>query len=164
MEQKTSFVEFQGERTEPCEQGTEGRCCRESWGGISVTYIFLHKCVLRQFSSFFLGFETRFLNLGASWVFGVDDCFVWRAVLCFVRRMFCGIPGFFTLDRCWWVGAFLMAQQVKNPSSVQETQVRSLGGKDPLEKQTTPIFFPEKSHGQRSLAGYSPWQVTKSQT
>ena len=23
--------------------------------------------------------------------------------------------------------------------------------------QTTPVFLPEESHGQRSLAGYSPW-------
>ena len=23
--------------------------------------------------------------------------------------------------------------------------------------QCTPVFLPEKSHGQRSLAGYSPW-------
>ena len=30
--------------------------------------------------------------------------------------------------------------------------------------QTTPVFFPGKSHGQRSLTGYSPWGVTKSQT
>ena len=37
--------------------------------------------------------------------------------------------------------------------------VRSLGQEDPLEKewQPTPVFLPEKSHGQRSLAGYSPW-------
>ena len=34
-----------------------------------------------------------------------------------------------------------------------------LGGEDPLEKKTepTPLFLPWKSHGQRSLAGYSPW-------
>ena len=34
-----------------------------------------------------------------------------------------------------------------------------LGGEDPLEKKTepTPVFLPGKSHGQRSLAGYSPW-------
>ena len=34
--------------------------------------------------------------------------------------------------------------------------VRSLGGEDTLEKemQPTPVFLPEKSHGQRSLAGY----------
>ena len=25
------------------------------------------------------------------------------------------------------------------------------------EWQPTPVFFPRKSHGQRSLAGYSPW-------
>ena len=24
-------------------------------------------------------------------------------------------------------------------------------------QQPTPVFFPEESHGQRSLAGYSPW-------
>ena len=32
--------------------------------------------------------------------------------------------------------------------------------KDPLEKgawQTIPLFLPGESHGQRSLAGYSPW-------
>ena len=33
------------------------------------------------------------------------------------------------------------------------------GQEDPLEKemQPTPVFLPGKSHGQRSLAGYSPW-------
>ena len=32
------------------------------------------------------------------------------------------------------------------------------GLEDPLKKemQPTPVFLPEKSHGQRSLAGYSP--------
>ena len=25
------------------------------------------------------------------------------------------------------------------------------------KRQPTPVFLPEKSHGQRSLAGYSPW-------
>ena len=32
-----------------------------------------------------------------------------------------------------------------------------------MKWQPTPVFLPEKSHGQRSLAGYSPW-VSKSQT
>ena len=27
--------------------------------------------------------------------------------------------------------------------------------------QPTPVFLPEKSHGQRSLAGYSPWDLKK---
>ena len=26
-----------------------------------------------------------------------------------------------------------------------------------MKWQTTPVFLPEKLHGQRSLAGYSPW-------
>ena len=39
-----------------------------------------------------------------------------------------------------------------------ETQVQSLGWEDPLEEgmQLTPVFLPGKSHGQRSLVGYSP--------
>ena len=45
-----------------------------------------------------------------------------------------------------------MAQMVKNMPEMQETQVQSLGWEDPLEKG-----MPGESHGQRSLAGYSPW-------
>ena len=54
--------------------------------------------------------------------------------------------------------ASLIAQLVKNPA-VQETWVQFLGREDPLEKemQPTPGFLPRESHGQRSLAGYSPW-------
>ena len=42
---------------------------------------------------------------------------------------------------------------------MQETWVQSLGWEDPLEKETatTPVFLSGKSHGQRSLVGYSPW-------
>ena len=43
--------------------------------------------------------------------------------------------------------------------NTQEIRVQSLGQKDPLEKEvaTHSVFLPGKSHGQRSLAGYSPW-------
>ena len=43
--------------------------------------------------------------------------------------------------------------------AMQETWVQSLGREDPLEKgmATPPVFLPEKSHGQRSLMGCSPW-------
>ena len=39
---------------------------------------------------------------------------------------------------------------------MQETQIRSLGGKDPLKRkrQPTAVLLPGKSYGQRSLAGY----------
>ena len=42
---------------------------------------------------------------------------------------------------------------------MQEVWVQSLVQEDPLRRkwQPTPIFLPGKSHGQRSLAGYSPW-------
>ena len=47
----------------------------------------------------------------------------------------------------------------KNPPAVQERQVRSLGREDPLEEgmATHSSIFPGKSHGQRSLEGYSLW-------
>ena len=40
-----------------------------------------------------------------------------------------------------------------------EILVQSLGREDPLERkwQPTLVYLPGKSHGQRSLAGYSPW-------
>ena len=39
---------------------------------------------------------------------------------------------------------------------MQETQVRSLGWENPLEKkwQPTPVFLPGKSYGQRRVEGY----------
>ena len=50
---------------------------------------------------------------------------------------------------------------VKNPSAkqeTQETQAPSVGRKIPWRRkwQPTPVFLPGESHGQRSLAGYSP--------
>ena len=32
------------------------------------------------------------------------------------------------------------------------------------EWQSPPVFVPGKSHGQRSLAGYSPWGLKESDT
>ena len=48
---------------------------------------------------------------------------------------------------------------VKNPPAMQETQVQSLGPEVPWRREwlPTPVFFPGEPHGQRSLAGYSPW-------
>ena len=51
----------------------------------------------------------------------------------------------------------LVAQMVKRLPAMQETQVRSLGWEDLLEKEmaTLSSILAWKSHGQRSLAGYS---------
>ena len=53
----------------------------------------------------------------------------------------------------------LVAQTVRRLPTMRETRVWSLGPEDPLEKEmaTHPVFLPGKSHGWRSLAGYSPW-------
>ena len=67
---------------------------------------------------------------------------------------------------CWRAQRlFLVAQWVKNPPAVQQTQV-DMGSvhhwvrKIPWRRkwQTTPVFLPGESHGQRSQLGYSPMQ------
>ena len=67
---------------------------------------------------------------------------------------------------------------VKNQPVMWETQIRSLGQEDLLEKgiathssilwrrqwQPTPVLLPGKSHGWRSLVDYSPWDCKESDT
>ena len=52
----------------------------------------------------------------------------------------------------------LVAQMVKNPP-VNAGNQGSIPGTIPWRRtwQPTPVFLPAESHGQRSLAGYSPW-------
>ena len=62
-----------------------------------------------------------------------------------------------------------MAQRVKNPPAVQETQTPRFDpwvGKVPWKRewQPTPVFLPGESHGQRSLADYRPWGDKESDT
>ena len=55
---------------------------------------------------------------------------------------------------------------VKNLPAMQEAQVPSLGWDDPLEKRmaTHSSILAGEFHGQRSLAGYSPWSRKESDT
>ena len=68
----------------------------------------------------------------------------------------------------FWVS--LVIQTVKNPTTMRETWILSLGqgngnpflpgefhGQRRREWQPIPVFLPGEFHGQRSLAGYSPW-------
>ena len=58
-----------------------------------------------------------------------------------------------------------MAQMVKILPANTEKQVLSLGWEDPLEEgmATHSSILPGESHGQRSLAGYSPWGCKESE-
>ena len=56
---------------------------------------------------------------------------------------------------------------VKNLPAMRETRVGSLGQEDALEKkewQPTLVFLSGEFHGQRKLAGYSPWGHKPSDT
>ena len=78
-----------------------------------------------------------------------------------------------TLLTCPWIPfpfipsrVSLVAQMVKSLHAMQETQVRSLGWEIPWRRkwQPPPVFLSGKSHGQRSLAGYSSWGYKESDT
>ena len=60
-------------------------------------------------------------------------------------------------------GASLVAQRLKHLPAMRETWVRSLGREDVLEKEmaTHSSILAWKSHGQRSLAGYSSWDCKR---
>ena len=60
----------------------------------------------------------------------------------------------------------MAAQTVKNLPAMQETQVRSLGQNNPLEEDMAShsSILAGKLHGQRILAGYSPWGHKESDT
>ena len=60
--------------------------------------------------------------------------------------------------------ASLVAQLVENLPAMWETWVQSLGWKIPWrrEQRLTLVFLLGEFHGQRNLAGYSPWRSKKS--
>ena len=62
--------------------------------------------------------------------------------------------------------ASLVAQTVKNLPAMHETQIQSLVGKIPWrrERPPAPVFLPEEFSGQRSLAGYIPWDLKELDT
>ena len=58
-------------------------------------------------------------------------------------------------------------EQACHAGDVARTMGSVLALKGPMGKkkwQPTPVFLPGKSHGQRSLAGYSPWGRKRSDT
>ena len=69
-----------------------------------------------------------------------------------------------TFKKCYW--ASLVATSVKNPPAMWETWVQSMGWEDPLEEgmATHSSICLENPHGQRSLAGCSPWDGKESDT
>ena len=60
--------------------------------------------------------------------------------------------------------ASLVAQMIKTPPSMQETQIQFLVGKIPWRREWQLIlgFLPGEVYGQRSLVGYSPWSCKES--
>ena len=71
--------------------------------------------------------------------------------------LLCYISMFKDVPHVSW--ASLVVKLIKNLLAIQETQVRSLGQKDPREKEmaTHSSILAWRIHGQRSLAGYSQW-------
>ena len=57
----------------------------------------------------------------------------------------------------WWLS------DKESALTIQEIWVPSLGWKDSRRRKWQPIptFLPGKSHGQKSLTGYSPWRLQR---
>ena len=62
--------------------------------------------------------------------------------------------------------SLIPARMIENPPTLQRLGFNSWVGKTPWKRewQPTPIFLPEESQGQRSLAGHSPWSHKESDT
>ena len=92
----------------------------------------------------------------SQWCYLTISC---SAALFFCHQSF-PASGSFPVSQLFTSGEdFPVAQMVKCLSTMRETWVRSLGWEGLLEKEMepTPVFLPGKSHGWRSLVGYSPW-------
>ena len=70
------------------------------------------------------------------------------------------------LNWIWKGGTSPVAQQKQSACNVGDYGFGPWVRKSPSRRkwQPTPVFLPEKSHGQRSLVGYSPWGSQKSRT
>ena len=69
------------------------------------------------------------------------------------------IPAKFTHSSCSWKGLPMWLSGKESTCQCRTHGFDSWVGKIPWRRewQPTPIFLPRKSHGQRSLAGFSPW-------
>ena len=63
----------------------------------------------------------------------------------------------------WIIDGFPSIIMVKNPSAnagdIRDKRYKLWVGKIPWRKawQSTPVFLPGESHGQKRLVGYGPW-------
>ena len=85
-----------------------------------------------------------------------------------VSEVLQGLLHFEGLSSFWWEVGILNEQNVlqdpggsvvKNPPAYRRWGFDFWVRKNPWRRkwQPTPVFFPGKSHGQRSLVAYSPW-------
>ena len=112
---------------------------------------------LRVSLRIFLHFPISFLSwlfymLMDSFYFFFLFEYIWFTMLCFR----CPVKWFSFTYTCTW--ASHLAQLLKNHPAMKEIWVHSLGWEDMFRgtRWASSVFWPGESHGQRSLAGYSP--------
>ena len=101
--------------------------------------------------------QTRILEWVAILFFGEPRNWTWVSCLA------CGFFTVWATREAWW--ASQLAQVVKNlPTNAADARFDPWVRKMPWNRKWQPaqIFLPGKFHGQRSLAGYSPWSWRKS--
>ena len=93
---------------------------------------------------------------GKAWTYlplqGINQCFTWLASEVGNHQWFTGLPWRLRQWRIW-----LQCGRPRFNPWVRKIPWR-------LEWLPTPVFLPGEAHGQRSLAGYSPWGHRESYT
>ena len=96
---------------------------------------------------------------------GPQSCFFVWLFWCF-KHCCIHFQHLVSIDFCIKAWLPWVAQLVKNLRAMQETRFDPGAGTIPWRRkwQPTPVFLCGESHGQRSLAGYSPKGCTESDT
>ena len=107
---------------------------------LSLSQLFCSATVLRNFLQ-----NLVYKKNAVNWIWSVGLYFLWASRWLRGKRL----P--------WWFSGKESACQRRRPKRYGfDSQVRKRPWR--RELQPTPVFLPGKPHGQRSLAGYSPWE------
>ena len=127
-----------------------------TWIILSPSYPFPVDLSLRISLGIFVYFPIRFLRyffyMLMDSFYSLSFAYILFTLLC----LRCPAKWFSFTYTCIW--ASHLAQLLKNHPAMKDIWVQSLGWEDMLRGtwRPSPVFLPGESHGQSSLAGYSP--------
>ena len=93
-----------------------------------------------------------------------EDKEAWHAAVHQVGKSWTQLSNW-TTKKCIYIHVAGLPRWLSGKESACQCKKHKINGFNPCwEWQLAPVFLPEKFHGQRSLAGYSPWGSKESDT